>query len=692
MNLVGGLELSRRRRLPVILAAESAECGLACIAMIANYHGQSISLNGLRQRHALSLAGVTLRGLMQLADGMGFGTRALRIELEDIDKLVTPAILHWDLNHFVVLKGATRQTATIHDPATGAKTLSIAELSRHFTGVALEVTPTQAFARGPGDPPLRVQDLWSRAHGLGAAVFQILLLSVAMQCVAFAAPFQLQLVVDEAIGRSDVTLLNVIALAFLALVLLHAVMDGLRAWLIQVFGNQLIFQLVANLFHHLLRLPAPFFEKRHVGDIMSRMASTTAIQEALTKGLVSTVVDGLMAVIAVIFLYLYSPKLATIVVLAVVINGLFAASLLPLNRARAEEQLVASALERTHLMESIRAVTTIKLMGREGERESVWRNLYAKVVRANFSLAKFEVARNAVSIAVLGVSLTWILYLGAQDVIAGAGLSIGMLVAFLSFRQTFNDRLESLIKQAVQLKLLGVHIDRLGDLVEAKPELDEGPPLPTEVLGGLSVRNVAFRYADGEPWVLRDFNLEIRPGEFLAICGRSGGGKTTLLKLMLGLQPPVEGDVLLDGARPSPAMWRAWRRSVGVVAQDDKLLSGSIAENIAFFDPDLDMAAVHLAASAAQVHDDIMRMPMQYLSLVGDMGSTLSGGQRQRVLLARALYRQPKILLMDEGTANLDEASEQVIAAQIAGMSITRIVIAHRPALLGLADRVIQIG
>jgi ATP-binding cassette subfamily B protein RaxB len=223
------------------------------------------------------------------------------------------------------------------------------------------------------------------------------------------------------------------------------------------------------------------------------------------------------------------------------------------------------------------------------------------------------------------------------------------------------------------------------------PEVAPGSEVDVELEGNILLSEVSFRYGSTDPMVLEAVNLEIHAGDFVAITGATGGGKTTLFKLLLGLQQPTEGAVLLNGARATPALWQAWRAHIGVVRQDDQLFSGTLAENIAFFDPDIDMARVCAAAAAAVVSQDIERMPMRYLTPVGDMGSSLSGGQRQRILLARALYRQPKMLLLDEGTANLDPDTEELIADMIAGMPITRIVIAHRPALIERASRVFKV-
>lgn len=692
MRIPSELNFARRRRLPIIQGAEAAECGLACIAMVARYHGHDVDLNGLRQRFTLSMSGATLRSIMGFADSLGFAPRALRVELTALDKVRLPAILHWDLNHFVVLKSIRGGKAVIHDPALGTRTYTLDDLSNHFTGVALELTPSDTFEKVTARAPIKLTSLWSKMVGFWPAFFQILGLSLALQVAVFAAPFQMQLVVDEAIFRADRDLLTVLAIGFGALVVIQAMIEALRAWALQVFGQMLSFQMVGNLVRHMIRLPSDWFEKRHVGDIISRIGSASAIQDVLTRGVIAAIIDGLMAVVAIVILLLYSPILTAVVVGAVAINLIFAFALFPAMKARTEEQIIESAREQSHIMETVRAATTIKVMGREAERESSWRNLYANAINADVSVGKFQISLSFTQGLITGLQTVIVIYLGARTILAGDGFSVGMLFAFLSFRQTFTDRANALINQAIQFRFLNLHLDRLADIVTAEVETSPAAAPPRlDVRGAMSLSDIGFRYGAADRTILEGLNLTVQPGEFLAITGASGGGKTTLLKLMLGLRHPTAGTITLDGQTATPDLWRAWREQVGVVAQDDRLLSGTIADNIAFFDPDLDMVRVQQAAFAAQVHEDIVRMPMQYLSLVGDMGSTLSGGQKQRVLLARALYRQPRILILDEGTANLDVQTEEIIADLIAQLPITRIVVAHRPALLQRADRVLGV-
>ena len=685
--------LRGRRGLPMFHQAEVAECGLASLAMVAAYHGHDLDLNGLRQRYALSLKGATLADLMTMADGLGMACRPLRLEPEQLGQLALPCILHWDLNHFVVLKALRRDGVVIHDPALGVRVVSHRQLSKSFSGVALELAPTSQFTPQVARVRARIRDLWTRARGWQAPLVQALLLSVMLQLFAMAAPAFLQLAMDEAVSRLDRQFLAVLALAFGAMYVLQAVTEALRGWTVLQLGQSLSFQLTGNVLRHLLRLPAEFFEKRMVGDILSRMGAVRPVQEALTQSVVTAFIDGVMTLGTGALLLFYSPLLGSLVLGSMALYALVVMALYPFRRQREEAQLMAQAEAQTYLIESIRAAKTVKLYGREAQREMVWRNYFAQVVNAALGSGQLELGAQFARSLLLGLQLVGVVYLGALAVM-DSQLSAGMLFAILLYRNQFSDRAEALLKHAVQFRLLRLHMDRLADIVTTPREagLDGAAQQPGRPLqGALSLREVSFRYAQNEPLLLQGISLDIRPGEFVAIVGASGGGKTTLLKLMLSLLPPTSGEVLVDGMPLQAFGLLAWRQGIGVVQQDDGLLMGTIADNIAFFDPQLDMARVVESAKAAAVHDDIQAMPMGYLSMVGDMGSTLSGGQRQRVLLARALYRRPAVLFLDEGTANLDLASEKRIADLVEAMPITRIVVAHRPELVMRADRVLEL-
>ncbi|MBA3999157.1 MAG: ABC transporter [Brevundimonas sp.] len=677
--------------MPVILSAEAAECGLVSMTMIARYHGHDVDLNGLRQRFPVSIAGATLRSLTELADRMGFSTRTLRLELSAVPKLALPAIVHWDLNHFVVLVSARRGSMVIHDPVRGRLCMPVEEFSKHFTGVALELHPSASFEPIVARAPVSIRSLWSNARGVYRHAAFVIGLSLALQAATFAIPFQLQIVIDQVIANNDLDLLTVISLGFGAVVLLQVLTQAVRDWSLQLLGNQMMFQMVGNLVRHLIRLPATYFEKRHVGDILSRVGSTRQIQDALTSGILSALIDGAMSLVALIILFAYSAKLTLIVLASVIIVLLVGLAFYPATRSRTEEAIATSAREQSHLMETIRAATTIKLMGREAEREGSWRNLYSRQFNATVSLGRLQTSQLFLQNLATGLQVVLIVNIGATEVLTAGGLSIGMIIAFLAFRQTFTDRTVALISRALQFRALSIHIDRIGDIISAQPDSQQTAPT-REVLGGLELRDVSFRYGMADSWIFQKVNLKISAGDYIAVVGPSGSGKSTFLKLILGLAAPTEGQILIDGQPADSALWQSWRANLGVVSQDDRLLSGTLADNIAFFDPDLNLNRVHMAAMAAQIHGEIVAMPMNYLTLVGDMGSSLSAGQKQRILLARALYRRPKILVLDEGTANLDRENEESIVHLVEQLSLTRIVVAHRSPLVEAAGRILTVG
>ncbi len=688
------LNLGRKRRLPVFLQTEAAECGLACIGMIAVYHGHKLDLNALRLRYPISLQGATLQSLMTIADRLSLAARPVRLELAHLGLLQLPAVLHWDLNHFVVLKRLRRNSIDIHDPAVGVRRCGMSEVSRRFTGVALELTPTQDFKPIEARVRMRLSDLWSRIYGLRRSLIEVFALSLLLQIVTLLTPLYLQIGLDSAAVSGDLNFLVLLAVGFGAVMILGAVTELLRGWIVLYLGNMVTFQMFGNVFRHLIRLPASFFDRRHIGDILSRMNSTEPIQTALTTGLVTALIDGIMVLVTGIVMWFYAPNLAAIVVATVVLHVAITIMLVSRMRVREEEELEIRAKERTHLIESIRAAIIVKLFGKEVEREALWRNIFAEVVNADTSVGKYRLAVEFSRNLLFGLQLIVIVYLGLIATTTNRDFTLGMLFAFIFYRQSFTERITSLTNQAIQFQLLKLHLERLADIVKSQAEEEtsaqrRAPRRP--VTGLIELDNVWYRYSSSDPFVIRGITLRVEPGEFVALIGPSGSGKTTLMKLILGLYEPTRGEIRVEGIRLQDFGLREWRAHVGVTMQDDQLLSGTIAENICFFDPVIDMERVEHAARRARVHDDIIGQPMGYLGLVGDMGTTLSGGQKQRVLLARALYRDPRILVLDEGTANLDEATERQIADVIASMPVTRIVIAHRPELVRRADRVIEI-
>jgi len=684
----------RNGHLPVILQTEATECGLACMAMIARYYGHNVDLNVLREKHLISLKGASLKSLMAIAGSLHLAPRPLRLDMEHLEKLQLPAILHWDLNHFVVLKKITRTKAHIIDPGLGLRVMPLSKFSTHFTGIALELSPTAEFSpiNARLTPHLRL--LWHRLVGLKRAIFQTLTLSILLQFVLLISPFYLQLVVDAALPRTDHHLLWVLMLGFGVLALIRALSEASRSWAILVYGNQMSLQMVGNVFRHLIRLPTSYFEKRHVGDLISRIGSTKPIQEALTQSVVAVLIDGLMALLMLIVMFLYAPLLGTIVLASVALLILITILIYPHLRRTQEEAIFAGALENTHVIETIRASTTIKLFGREATREAAWRNLYTDFINANVEYGKYTIWQRFAETTLIGLQLIFVVFAAAKIMMAdGSNFTVGMLLAFLAYRQYFTDSVTQLLQKAIEFRLLSLHMDRLADIIFAETEkrTDDIKLGTEEIKGDIELKNLWFRYSPLDPWIIENYSTTLSAGTMTTFTGLSGGGKTTLMKLILGLYTPTKGDILIDGKPLSEIGLNHWRSRLGVVMQDDQLLSGSIADNISFFDPEIDMQKVIRAAKAAKVHDDIAAIPMDYMSMVGNMGSVLSGGQRQRVLLARALYHDPKVLCLDEGTANLDVETEKQIVATLKSLPITRIIVAHRPAFIKASDRVLVI-
>ncbi|MFT3720820.1 peptidase domain-containing ABC transporter [Pseudorhodoferax sp.] len=690
------LDFSLGRRTPVVVQTEAAECGLACLAMVASHHGHRIDLATLRGRHAVSLKGSTLTDLMRVAGALDLAPRPLRLDLDALPQLQLPCVLHWDFNHFVVLVRIDGDQLVLHDPAVGRRVLALAEFSRHFTGVALELRPLPAFQPRRERQRVRLASLVGRLPGLGGALAQVLVLALVLQVFALAGPFHMQWVVDQALVAHDRDLVAVLGVGFVLLALLQTAVTALRAWLLVVLGTQLNLQLMTRLLRHLLRLPMAWFEKRHVGDVMSRFDSLGALQRTLTTSCLEALIDGVMALATLAMMLLYSARLAAVALLAA---GLYTALRLALYaplRLATEEQIVRGARQHSHLLESVRGMQSIRLLGREAQRGAGWQNLVVDEFNAGIRVKRLGLVYQTAQGALFGIENAATLWLGALlvlDVGQGSAFSVGMLYAFVSYKSQFMQRTAALVENALQLRMLALHTERVGDIALAPVEEAAGEPagaVPAD--GAIELKNVSFRHAETEPPVLQDFSLRIEPGESVAIVGPSGCGKTTLVKLILGLLQPGAGSIEVGGRPLARVGLAAWRGAVGCVMQDDQLFAGSIGENICFFEPVPDHERIEACARLAAVHDEITAMPMQYNTLVGDMGTVLSGGQKQRILLARALYRRPRVLVLDEATSHLDVARERSVNEAVRGLALTRIIVAHRPETIASADRVVVLG
>ncbi|MBV8500167.1 MAG: peptidase domain-containing ABC transporter [Paucibacter sp.] len=680
-----------RPTLPLILQTEAAECGLACLAMVASSLGAHMDLREARSRFSISLKGTTMAELVRMAGSIGLVARGLRAEPAQLQQLRLPAILHWDFNHFVVLVEVRGSSAVLHDPARGRREIGLDELSRHFTGVALELQPGPGFTTLAQRPPLRWRQLLGKVTGLKRSVAQILALALGLELLNLLSPFLLQWTVDGVIVSADRDLLLTLGLGFGLLVLLQVGVGLLRSWSVMYVSSTLNLQWLTQVFAHLLRLPLAWFEKRHVGDVFSRFSSIQQIQRTLSTRFAEAMLDGVMVLLTLLMMWIYSPRLASVALLAVAAYaGLRAAFFKPL-RIATEEQLIHEARQNGHFLESLRGAQAIKLFNAQASRAARFSNLVVEQMNAGISAKKLELGMGVANKLLFGLERVAIVWMGAALVL-DRQISVGMLFAFLAYKEQFSTRLAGLIDKLVELRMLRLSGERLADIVLSEPEqLDDLSSAASAAPERLEIAGLRFRYADGEPEVIAGCSFAVEPGESVAVVGPSGCGKTTLLKLLLGIHSPHDGEIRVGGRALERLGLASWRARIGTVMQDDQLFAGSIADNISFFDPHADPEWIAECARRACVDEDIAAMPMAYQSLIGDMGSSLSGGQRQRILLARALYKRPHYLFLDEATSALDVDKERLVNASLRQLAITRIVIAHRPETIASAQRVIAL-
>ncbi len=679
------LNVAGRRRLPVVRQTSVTECGLACIAMIASFYGAGVDLDALRRRHRSSLRGASLDALVRICRREGFATRAVRCEADELDKLHLPCILHWRFSHFVVLRRTRRGRVVLHDPACGVVDVSVPELSEAFTGVALEVRPTGDFTRSVVPSPLRLVDLVPRGRVLARGFTAGLLLALVAEMLAVVSPWYLQFVIDDVIGRGDVGLLRTLAVAFSALLVFQAGAIVMRRLVFQYLAHFAIFDMAARVFARLMSLPSRYFRSRELGDIQHRMQALSRVQNFISTVAPALVIDIVFSLIILTVMTAYDPMLTALVASAIAVWMAWRSATLGWRMRLTSDIASAEARTQSHLLESLRAIVSIKSCGGEAARSGEWCDRLADTINARFRLGNLHVLDGAIRHLLLQGVRILVIYLLAKAALAGE-MTVGRISAFAAWLGMFSARAASIVDHLIEMRLLRVPIDRLADIVFGEPERNGGQT--TSVLP-IECRRVSFAYGSGEPPVLRNCECEIRQGEFVAIAGPSGCGKSTLLQLLCGAEIPTSGDLRIGRVRSTQWDESLLREHIASVEQDDCLLRGSVARNIALFEEQIDDERVRRAAAFACVASDIEALPMSYETLIGDLGSSLSNGQVQRVLLARAWYRNTELLLLDEVTSGLDPELERRVTENIAGLENTRVAVTHSDRMLAAADRVL---
>ncbi|HAN4801750.1 TPA: peptidase domain-containing ABC transporter, partial [Escherichia coli] len=665
---------------------------LACLAMICGHFGKNIDLIYLRRKFNLSARGATLAGINGIAEQLGMATRALSLELDELRVLKTPCILHWDFSHFVVLVSVKRNRYVLHDPARGIRYISREEMSRYFTGVALEVWPGSEFQSETLQTRISLRSLINSIYGIKRTLAKIFCLSVVIEAINLLMPVGTQLVMDHAIPAGDRGLLTLISAALMFFILLKAATSTLRAWSSLVMSTLINVQWQSGLFDHLLRLPLAFFERRKLGDIQSRFDSLDTLRATFTTSVIGFIMDSIMVVGVCVMMLLYGGYLTWIVLCFTTIYIFIRLVTYGNYRQISEECLVREARAASYFMETLYGIATVKIQGMVGIRGAHWLNMKIDAINSGIKLTRMDLLFGGINTFVTACDQIVILWLGAGLVIDNQ-MTIGMFVAFSSFRGQFSERVASLTSFLLQLRIMSLHNERIADIAlhekeEKKPEIeivaDMGPI-------SLETNGLSYRYDSQSAPIFSALSLSVAPGESVAITGASGAGKTTLMKVLCGLFEPDSGRVLINGIDIRQIGINNYHRMIACVMQDDRLFSGSIRENICGFAEEMDEEWMVECARASHIHDVIMNMPMGYETLIGELGEGLSGGQKQRIFIARALYRKPGILFMDEATSALDSESEHFVNVAIKNMNITRVIIAHRETTLRTVDRVISI-
>lgn len=579
--------------------------------MVASYHGHRTDLATLRGRFSLSLNGANFATLMEFAARLKLNSQPVHLDdLAHLPELQMPCILQWGLQHFVVLQKADAKGAVIYDPAQGVRHLTHQEISRELTGNALELEPMPEFEAVDERRRVPLGALIGKLSGWRKNLAIIVTIAAALEALALAMPLINQQMFDEVIVSGDRAMLGVLVFGLLLLIAIQTLLSQTRDWIITRLSAHLNLHWVGNVLNHMLHLPMSWFEKRQLGDVLSRFGSVGHIQNMLTTSAIGAVLDGIMALATCAMMMTYNAMLGMIVMATVALYALVrVVSYRPLREA-SQEALVLAAREQSCFLETIRAIGPIKLFGRELDRRARWMSMRTDSINRSMRTQIMGLWFGNINQLIGAVSGALVLWFGIGMVLDGA-FTVGMLIAFTAYSGQFGARASSLIGLWIDYRMLSLHTERLADIVLAPTEPETAAARDIGMLAArVELVDVGFRYSDAEPFVVRHVHLAIEPGESVAITGPSGCGKTTLVKLILGTLIPTEGNILYGGVPIDQLGLRAYRAMLAAVMQDDVLLAGSMAENITFFQHQPDQRWRDQCAQLAMVHDAINAMPM----------------------------------------------------------------------------------
>ncbi len=681
------------RRYPFYAQQSASDCGAACLVMVARYWGKHFSINRLRDIANVDSNGASLRGLTNAAESIGFFTRPVKASLDKLAAQKLPVIAHWEGKHFVVVYEITRNRVVICDPEIGQRTLHPSEFKASWTGYALLLQPTVLFkeAQASNQPFWQFLEL-AKPHWL--VLTEVFIASLLIQIFGLITPLFTQLLLDRVVVQRSELTLTAIGCGLLLFGIFRVAITGLRQYLLDHTANRVDLALIVGFIKHTLRLPLSFFESRFVGDIVARVQENQKIQRFLTGEALSIFLDLLTVFVYVGLMFWYSWKMALLSLVIVPPFFLLAIAATPLLQKVSREIFNTMANESSYLIQALTGIRTVKSMAIEQTVRWHWEELLNKFIRSMFSGQMIGNQLQVFSSAIEMLATTLLLWYGAWLVIHNE-LTIGQLVAFNMLLASIINPFRRLTVLWHELQEVLIAIERINDVIDAEPEEDlHNHPrqiLPT-LEGHICFNHVTFRYhPESDVNVLENLSFEIKPGQTVAIVGRSGSGKTTIAKLMLGLYPATSGKILVDGHDITSLALRSLRQQIGVVDQDTFLFGGTIRENISIGHPDVSLEDIQAAAQEAGADTFIRQLPMGYEAQIGEGGGLLSGGQRQRLAIARALLGHPRLLIFDEATSHLDSESERIIQTNLNSIlqGRTTVIIAHRLSTIRKADLIL---
>jgi len=683
LGFVGG-----KRAVPFVQQLEWTDCGAASLCMVMAYHGREVKLAEVREAMGIGRDGVSAKSILDTAERYGMQGRGIKVAVEQIKLLKPGTILHWEFNHFVVFDKLVGDAVRINDPATGPRDVRLDEFGKAFTGVAIELVPTDRFTKTKAEKgrlKRYVHELMSE-KGLFS---RIIIMSLAMRLVALALPLISGMLLDQVVPRSDYNLLYVCLGAIGGMTAFNLISEIVRSYLLLHLRIALDTRMTLGFLDHMVSLPFGFFQRRSAGDLMMRVESNGTVREIVTSKSMSAVIDGLFVLLYAVIIFWFSPKLGFITIGMAGAEALVFLAARPTFHRLLAADLDKQAKEHSYMIQMLGGMETLKCAGAERLGVEKWSNLYTDELNVKMRRARASAWVDSIRGAIAGLGPMLILTIGATAVMRGE-MTIGVMLAMNSLATSLFGPLSQLVASALELQLVKGHMDRIDDVLQTQLEQDrDKAQTPPRLRGGICVKNVSFKYGEQAPLVVQDVSLDIEPGMAVALVGPSGSGKSTLLALLSGMHKPLTGEIQYDGRQLHELDLRAVRQQIGIVPQHPFIFGGTIRENVSLTAPGATLDRIASACRVSCLHDDISAMPMGYDTVVSDGGGSLSGGQRQRVAIARAVIRNPSLMLLDEATSALDNSTEKRVIENLERQRCTRITVAHRLSTIRNADLII---